>query len=92
MSTSEKVELVESSAAFLARILILMKHSGINLNCMMGSDGDSFVYFVNKVGFAIGIYFNFSQSALYYPLLIKLTFLSMKTFYNILVTESNKQK
>ena len=64
MSTNEKVKLVESSAAFLARILILMKHSGINLNCMMGNDGDSFVYFVNKVGFAVGISFYFSQSAL----------------------------
>ena len=53
LSTSEKVKLVDNSAAFLARILILMKHSGINLNCMMGSDGDSFIYFVNKVCFVV---------------------------------------
>ena len=51
MTVSERVKLVENSAAFLARILVLMKHSGISLNCMVGSDGDAFVRFVNKVCF-----------------------------------------
>ena len=51
MTVNEKMKLVENSAAFLARILVLMKHSGISLNCMMGSDGDEFVRFVNKVCF-----------------------------------------